>query len=612
MKKLRLWFTGGNAPELQKTQFRYSEDEEVVECIRGLRAVNGTGSFRWTPAVQAICILFIYSKAHHLKSFSSNNYKNFVLEGGKGTPAGSLSHAIGRQNDWLQSMFGLEYEGGLVVRKLFNHFNQQLKHKGRPARIFIDDNFFNIENLEILVNGNVAADFRLLEALGDSISKRWKNKDGESAPTRTFFFNDYEDEKFPNFFQPKTEENLDTDKLTADHNALGNEHLNDVFKEIIGEKEASSSANVCENYLEKQRDKGMLAPPFNNPAWRSTLESVIVAEIIEVLGGSNIFSKRSAANSIKKICENENFKKFSGGAKNIIHDIDADLVGAQRHGVFPDQHLRIHELKEKEPIRVAVSASHVGAIAILFYMRYVRGYNLKINLRYANSSTLGSDIKNEVFSNPPDVSILSIASGSSLLAHQGKVSYKPFMLFPNITYQIVSSSNNKGKIGENFLYNGSDVTASGFCFEELMSQGLLDKKKTNVEHGEPEDIAQSLTSGEDSLSAILWFPYYQFLNVNRSCSFNSLGDNKYRHKELMSFARKDFLADYPRAMAFDVAVRDAWIKLQNHPELVQVVVSLMIENRDFTRVLSRYGGMQGLIRSNNPTTTDISANTLLN
>lgn len=117
MIRLILEFAHHNGDiQLERTHFFLSAKKEFI-TVRGKTsgAYMCAGSFQWTPAVKAVCVLFLQVLA---RSLSELTYTEALISGMRGSLASSLDYAIDKEPQWLCDMFGLDSAGKSNLRRL--------------------------------------------------------------------------------------------------------------------------------------------------------------------------------------------------------------------------------------------------------------------------------------------------------------------------------------------------------------------------------------------------------------------------------------------------------------------------------------------------------------
>lgn len=555
-----MYFTGGSSPALYRTVFTHPETEILV-AARG-RSKESTGGFTWTPAVQAISYFLVKSLASYLKNRANNPY---VLCGSRGSLAVSIIYAIQKSNAWLFDMFGSTLDG-LPLFKSFLEIENIALRNARPTSISLKPSANLIENITIYIDESSVRDISILETLADAI--------GGDSPS-----------------EQKT-----TSLRTSDP---------DIFDEALGWNKANLARESRKDYSDKQDREGKLPAPFADRDWHFFIKNILLVELDQALRDTPIFSKGHTLATINKLKKNLTFKKYSQGANSFLHKIDLELTEASRVGVFPDEDLlRKYFSKDSEEIRVCLSATQVGALAIFYYLKYVKGFNLEINLNFTHSSAICEFIKKEHFIQEPDICCLSVSPAAHFIASQK--TYRALMLLPSISYRVIAPKSAVGLSRDLLVSNHKlfylhhdQFSTSRYYFEELVEEGYIKKRQVKLNFLNPRNLFHSFADSAPEARAILGFPYYHFDSIiNQSISLSQLFAPK-ANKETFAFVHQRVLKDEKRAFLLNVAIRDAWMNLKNNHSLREAIICLIAKNRDYLSLIGRYGGLEEIVPQGN-------------
>ncbi len=183
--QIKLWFTCANAPELQKVSFCHPLLKEDALSIRGKTSgafspLPGTkpkevsvgwGSFQWSQAVQALCILLLRTAA--CTGAGENTKPLPQLSGVRGSPAASLDFALGKPPVWLQDMFGLTNKGEALGKRLFCRTNPELKYPG-PVILSLNTRQISPEHIYVYWDELPITSDLDLEDLARAIELNWQ------------------------------------------------------------------------------------------------------------------------------------------------------------------------------------------------------------------------------------------------------------------------------------------------------------------------------------------------------------------------------------------------------------------------------------------------------
>ncbi len=153
MAQLTPYFTPNSGEiQLEKTVFRSFSGFEFI-CVRGKTsgAYQCSGSFQWTPAVKAVCVLFLQALS---RSFGTVDNIAPMISGRRGSLATSLDYAIDKEPQWLCDMFGLDESGKTNLRRLVFRSNSGSKRPG-PVSLSLNKSALPAKNITVLVDSTL-------------------------------------------------------------------------------------------------------------------------------------------------------------------------------------------------------------------------------------------------------------------------------------------------------------------------------------------------------------------------------------------------------------------------------------------------------------------------
>jgi hypothetical protein len=169
MYSLKLFFVGSKDPALFQTDFACGQSK--ASAVRGKTsgAFAGRGSFHWSSAVRAVCVLAIKT------SMASRGFgQEPVLYGEQGSLAASLDYAVSKETEWLLDVFGVS-EGQIPnCRRLFKRTNSGRKRSG-PVAVSFCKALHEVAAIEIKLNGDPLSTQLALEDLLNNLSQHADN-----------------------------------------------------------------------------------------------------------------------------------------------------------------------------------------------------------------------------------------------------------------------------------------------------------------------------------------------------------------------------------------------------------------------------------------------------
>ena len=149
-------------------------------------AYSCTGSFQWTPAVKAVCVLFIQALIHR---FGQAHMTRPMISGRRGSLASSLDYAIDKEPQWLCDMFGLDQSGKTNLRRLISRTNPGSKRPG-PVSLSVNETILATENIVVLLDSVRIQDPSIIESIIVFLSSEPSEPNTARQPSETSFFRD--------------------------------------------------------------------------------------------------------------------------------------------------------------------------------------------------------------------------------------------------------------------------------------------------------------------------------------------------------------------------------------------------------------------------------------
>lgn len=162
-RRLELTFTGRGDVQLFETRFTDIGSTTPRVSIRGKTAgaFRYAGTFQWTSAVRALCILVVKSVvAYRCRAEDSTRH----LVGTRGSLAASLDYAITKQPQWIRAIFGADPRESSIAQRLIARTNPNRKRPG-PVILAINEEALAPTNIELIWDGRPVKDACDLQAL---------------------------------------------------------------------------------------------------------------------------------------------------------------------------------------------------------------------------------------------------------------------------------------------------------------------------------------------------------------------------------------------------------------------------------------------------------------
>ncbi len=132
MSQITLQFSEHRSIALDAVKFSHPLlSEPRISCRgKGLSDFVCRYTFQWSPAVRAMSILFLRTKANDIMRSAWPLPPIAALVGSTGSCAASLDYALSKKPLWLLDMFGVNAQGTALARLLFTRWNSERKRGG--------------------------------------------------------------------------------------------------------------------------------------------------------------------------------------------------------------------------------------------------------------------------------------------------------------------------------------------------------------------------------------------------------------------------------------------------------------------------------------------------
>lgn len=164
---LELHFAGQSDVELVESRFIGNARRNPAVVVRGKTAgaFRGAGTFQWTSAVRAFCILCIKSVLRQLDATAS---EGAFITGAEGSLAASLDYAISKKPTWFVDLCGVEDNGQPFARRLMVRNNPERKRPG-PVTVAFSEKALDSCRIRVSFNGREVSSPQTLGQLLEKI-----------------------------------------------------------------------------------------------------------------------------------------------------------------------------------------------------------------------------------------------------------------------------------------------------------------------------------------------------------------------------------------------------------------------------------------------------------
>ncbi len=307
----------------------------------------------------------------------------------------------------------------------------------------------------------------------------------------------------------------------------------------------------------------------------------------------DIFHEASINKYISKIYADESVNRRVKKPFDLVHRVDRELLHSERIGGYGPRAFVERTLKTEKPLRVAVAVGQTSSLAIFWYLKFIKGYNIEIECEYHYAIEIMKQLLETRGGEPPELCILGIAPAITLMQSRKNPGFAPFMLVPGMSHRLMSgaaSSTDSQDQGGEFLMLYDEPSTSLYYFEELLRNGTMKKSRARIRHAEPDEISNAL-NGQSDLKAIVFAPYTEIL---RRYAKSTYVDNPTPGSDIRSFllfAHQSLTRDVARARAINIAIRDAWLTLKNNPTILRETIVQGLKDARYVEFITRCAGI---------------------
>ncbi len=169
MAQLTLRFSQYRSISLDAVQFSHPnlKDARVSYRGKGFSELLCRHTFQWTPAVRALSVLMLRTKAGYISHSGWPASGSPTIAGEGGSMAASLDYALSKRPLWMLDMFGTTANGEAIVKMLFARWNSERK-RGGAVVVAVNPSQLSAEGIVVLLNGSEIDAERCVK-LADSI-----------------------------------------------------------------------------------------------------------------------------------------------------------------------------------------------------------------------------------------------------------------------------------------------------------------------------------------------------------------------------------------------------------------------------------------------------------
>ena len=531
---LNIDFVGRGSYQLNRVVYQSPLSLEPRISIRAREVINQKGVTSFNWTASVRALCIFLVRTKISRFEGQAEYGN--LSGKHSSPAASLDYALARMSNWIVDMFGVDSKGMPIARKLIRRINPEQKRPG-PVVLYWNGALLSPEQIHISIEGHRVMTLPALLELEKSLSERWSSSAATTTKSETPWI------------------------------------------------------------LEALAPELPVSPyPFNISEVRTFFCSLLKQEIQSSLSDLTIFSSQKTAEHIQYLKSHPEFSPC--GAENLrrISRLKDAGIARDRLGLMPHKQREEAQLA-LNGVRVFVPGVCAGTMALFYYLKYIRKFDIDIVYQFAHSNELLEHLQSDRLHRTRDFAVLGVGQTANLLSTSLCRSFEIVSFMPKISFHVLSKtrdvSSDALSTGD-YLFMSNSPSSSQFYFRDLIRWNLIAEKKVAVHYMEPDQVTAALMNADDTLRTLLWFPHYHFNCAFNGCAIIDNPQGGINYKDNFLFCHKELGIQAPAAVALDSAIRDAWLSLRLEPHLLGNVVQMMVSDVDYLRYIARVSGLYHL------------------
>ncbi len=536
--------------ELFRCSFTHSLVGGTRVAVRGRTpgAYSGEcGTFQWTPAVKAACILFLRSAAGARRE--PRNTHSPMIVGGRMSPAASLAHALRKPPVWVHDLFGTASGGEPLARRIFR-WTAPAAHRSELFSVSLHQRSLSGADVSVFQDGFPDHDAAALDSLADWLTADFEySSDGEARPV---------------FSSP---ERIDAP-------------LRAVFEEQPG--------------------------LFRNEVERVSFGRRFAHEAASLLSHTDIFTRSGLHAVLRRIQGDPSFVSVSDDPSALLAALMDLPCPAVRYGITSPSAQRALADELRRPLRVACALGSPAPLAIFEHLRVSAHLPIDVDTNYAYAIQILHHLVRGGSDAPPDLCAIGLAPAATLMNLAGAVPYRPLMLLPAMSHRVLATRHRSAhrafepaaaKLARPPLESGrylmlrDDPSTSTFYFDWLRRTKRISNHQIAIEHAEPDDVTAALATDDPDVRAILFYPYYDLSRLVCGARLVDQPEGSEHVKDCILFAHENIFRSPSLRTGIETLVRHGWLALRQQPELISRAVDRLLDTSHIVRFLERSCGL---------------------
>ena len=169
--KLVLSFSGGEYPELLRTEFWSPYHPHPIRGLRGSHFIAGAHPFKWGVGVHALSLFFARAA---LFRFNTSGASQPVLTGLNGSPATSIDYTLWQVRSlWISDLFDVDAGGRNYLQRIVKVLNSRQK-KPRPVELYLNQSALKPDDITIVCDSKILSSESELRQFADRLEVYWR------------------------------------------------------------------------------------------------------------------------------------------------------------------------------------------------------------------------------------------------------------------------------------------------------------------------------------------------------------------------------------------------------------------------------------------------------
>jgi len=169
--KLVLTFSGGDSPELIRTEFCSPYHPHPIVGLRGSHFISGTHPFKWGVGVHALSLFFARAALLRFKPFGTAQP---LLTGVNSSPAASIDYTLWQVRSlWISDLFGVDAGGRNYLQRIVTVLNSRQK-KPRPVELYLNPSTLKPDDITIVCDSKTLNSESEFNQLADRLQNSWQ------------------------------------------------------------------------------------------------------------------------------------------------------------------------------------------------------------------------------------------------------------------------------------------------------------------------------------------------------------------------------------------------------------------------------------------------------